>query len=844
MATTITSTTINSQNQSDRPTRSVGSYETSDNSVAFIREQDIGVYASGLRPSTRLYVFFDGILVSDYITPATLDFSLTNAKITDFRSTGSRGDAAYSNSSGYFSAILHIPRGSFFTGDRQVIITDVADLSLLSSASTSASYVFHAFNHSTTSANSSTIISTRPYTYSDTSAISSKNPLAQSIYVGSDELNGAEGIFATSVDLYFSAKDSIQGVTVEIRSMENGVPTTKVLPFSTKEVLANTITTSATGTTATRVTFNAPVFLAADNYYALCITANGNNPNYRLHTAVVGQPDLVSSRPVIKNWGSGDLFTSTNGFTWVPTQNEYLKFKLNRAEFTSSANSSVSLVNKNYEFMYLSNTYDYFEQGEYVFKLGSNQAFTNATTSSNTISINSNTLVVTLQGLSGTITSGFTQFSNTTILIASNGSVYDTLFVNNVTNTTSLSLKNKPRLTGNVSVQNTPSGRVSAFNLNKLDLTLEDSNAANSSFKFTKGDTIIGVISQANAQIGVLRDRVINRFTPFFHNTVFPATQLEFDMVSTVSGTYDNTSVVTYDMNHTNYISDAEIVVASRSSEIANMSSRKSMTANIFMTSNNSYVSPFIDLDGASVIAYKNLITPAAYGENTKSGLAINKYISKTITLANGLDSEDLIVYLDAYKPVGTSINVYGKFLSASDPDSFDSKDWTLLLQDSSTAMYSDSINLNDIREFKFTVPKSPFATAKSGVVSVNTSSTTMTGISTTFTTDLAIGDLIKTYSDSTKLTFQISKVTAIANNTQLTIDNAATFTTSVGSYDRVDFPKTAFINEQNDNVIRYYDSTGVIHDAYSTYAIKIVLLANNTYSVPRVLNMRAIAVS
>jgi hypothetical protein len=465
--------------------------------------------------------------------------------------------------------------------------------------------------------------------------------------------------------------------------------------------------------------------------------------------------------------------------------------------------------------MYLSNTYYYFEQGEYVFKLGSNQAFTNATTSSNTVSINSNTLVVTLQGLAGTITSGFTQFSNSTILIASNGSVYDTLFVNNVTNTTSLSLKNKPVLTGNVTVQNTPTGRVAAFDMNKLDLTLIDSNASNSTFKFSKNNTIIGVSSGANAQIGVLRDRVINRFTPFFHNITFPSSRLKFDMVNTISGTYDNTSIMTYDMNHTNYINDAEIVVASKSSEVSNMSSRKSMTANIYMSSNNSYVSPFIDLDGASVIGYKNLITPAAYGENTKSGLAINKYISKTITLANGLDSEDLIVYLDAYKPAGTAINVYGKFLSASDPDSFDSKDWTLLLQDSSTAMYSDSINLDDIREFKFAVPKSPFATSKSGVVSVNTSSTTMTGISTTFTTDLAIGDLIKTYSDSTKLTFQISKVTAIANNTQLTIDNAAAFTTSVGSYDRVDFPKTAYINELNNNVIRYYDSAGVIHDAY-----------------------------
>jgi hypothetical protein len=213
--------------------------------------------------------------------------------------------------------------------------------------------------------------------------------------------------------------------------------------------------------------------------------------------------------------------------------------------------------------------------------------------------------------------------------------------------------------------------------------------------------------------------------------------------------------------------------------------------------------------------------------------------------LASGLDSEDLVVYLDAYRPQGTTINVYGKFLSAADPEAFDSKDWTLLLNDQySSTLYSDSTNLSDVKEFKFSVPASPFSTIKVGAITTSNSGANVTGINTTFTTDVKINDLVKIYSDSTKLTFQISKVTAIANNTSMTIDNNSLFTTTVGSYERVDFPRTAFNNGQNGNILRYYSAAGVPYDTYITYAIKIVLASNTSYVVPRVLNLRAIAVT
>ena len=869
MANTTITTTIETNSPTLTGTAIVGTYKVAQGGQSigtalssFIKAKNMGLHGSGLRPNTKLFIFFDGIRVSDFVTPATLKDGpsiaansaslgfLNNGRDTgtvktlDFIPTGAIGGNVYTDAWGDFSAILRIPQNTFTVGDKDIIVTDVDNLNSIESATTYATYKFNAFNMTALVQPQTAAPVTLP---SYGTRINNLGPLAQSFYVGSDGLNSSAGIFITSVKLYFKSKDSIQGITVDLRKMENGVPSNKIMPGSRMTITPSNINTSTDASSATTITFPSPVFLPAKSYYALTVAANGNNPNYIIHTSRVGQSDTLTSIPAIKNWGQGDLFTSTNGDTWLPTPNEFLKFTLNRAEFTAKANSSVVLVNKDYEFFYTSNTYGEFEEGEYAFQLSSNISFSNSTASTSNVSINQNTYTVTLNGLTGTITNGFTQFNNTSILIASDGgnnAFYDTIFVANVTNPTSMTIKNVPRFSGNVVIQSTPVGIVHKFDVNHSDLTLEDSTASSNTFKFTQNSTIVGTSSRANTQIGIIRDRIVNRFVPFFYNLAFPDAAITLNVLNT-DNIYNNTSIATYSTASINHIVDNEIVIASKSSEITNMNGRKSFVANLAMSSNSSYISPSIDIESSAFITYRNMVTSSYYAENTKQGSAINKYISKTVTLTSGLDSEDIVVYLDAYKPQGTIINVYGKFLSAADPEAFDSKDWTLLLQDPNNVnVFSDSVNLNDIKEYKYSIPTSPFSTAKTGTITTSSSSNTVTGINTTFTTSLMINDLVKIYSDSTKSTFQVSKVTAIANNTSMSIDNNSSFITTAGSYERVDYPKTAFINTNNGNIVRYYNDSGVPYDTYITYAIKIVLASETTYRVPRVLNLRSIAVT
>jgi hypothetical protein len=88
-------------------------------------------------------------------------------------------------------------------------------------------------------------------------------------------------------------------------------------------------------------------------------------------------------------------------------------------------------------------------------------------------------------------------------------------------------------------------------------------------------------------------------------------------------------------------------------------------------------------------------------GEDRPSGgPAVARYITRKVTLADGMDAGDFRVYLSAYKPTNANIFVYYRILSADDPDSFDHKNYQLMtiIQGANNI----SRNQRDIKNFVF----------------------------------------------------------------------------------------------------------------------------------------------
>ena len=129
-------------------------------------------------------------------------------------------------------------------------------------------------------------------------------------------------------------------MTFQIRTMEGGTPTQKVLPFSEIIKAPDQINVSTNGTVATRFTFESPVYLEGDNTeYAICLASWSTK--YKVFISRIGESDLLTDEFISQQPYLGSLFKSQNASTWEPSQWEDLKFVLNKAVFETSGTMEI-----------------------------------------------------------------------------------------------------------------------------------------------------------------------------------------------------------------------------------------------------------------------------------------------------------------------------------------------------------------------------------------------------------------------------------------------------------------------------------------------------------------------
>ena len=163
------------------------------------------------------------------------------------------------------------------------------------------------------------------------------DPLAQSFTV--DE-NGA---YLTSIDIFMRKKDAKEQLTVQIRTMELGTPTSILTQNFAQVVLDPTqVNVSEDASAATNVKFPSPVFLEPGTQYCVVLLAPTTN-NYeawiaRMGEATVATQSLPDSESVVisQQYIGGSLFKSQNGSIWTPSQFEDMKIKLYKAKFTTT----------------------------------------------------------------------------------------------------------------------------------------------------------------------------------------------------------------------------------------------------------------------------------------------------------------------------------------------------------------------------------------------------------------------------------------------------------------------------------------------------------------------------
>lgn len=612
----------------------------------FMNSRNVCFVATGLRPNTRIYPFFDSTAVSAHCAPAAIntEFGTTVAQVVENSQARGRagealvrtanfGTALTTDATGTLLGIFRIPPDTFRVGDRVFRVCDVDNLTLGEDAIlTQASVVYTGFNVR--------IVVPPPPPPPPPIRI---DPLAQSFNVDAPE--GQTGIFVTKIELFFRKKDPNLGLEVIIVGMDAGVPNFRDF-LGRARLESSQVLTSEDGSLGTLATFDFPVYLPAGKQYAFYVKPDGNSPEYQMWVCEIGDFDTVTGVQVFRNPYAGDLFRSSNEQTWSAYPTEDAKFNLFVANFDVGTG-----------YAYFENEYD-----DYL--TVSNTSIVNPI---NPISYNNEVYRINSQS-DITIVTGYADSEG---YVQQFKSTSNTLILNNS--------KGAFRAGQVIGIFNPP----------------QQGNSAQ-----CNSSTLI-----ATAVIDSVDNKLMHSLLPKLLSTTPSGTSVNLGFrAASAAGSMDS-DYIDVVSNNIKELTDYERVVFSHSNEQA-ASLAKTFSLRATLNNSNKYLSPILDLESKTVISIENVINDTSANEYTGYGSALARYISKPVTLTDGQDAEDFLLYLTGYRPVNTDVKVFVRFLSSQDPGTLDSKVWTeLTLQN--PGLRSSSVNNVDWKEFVYGLPVS-----------------------------------------------------------------------------------------------------------------------------------------
>lgn len=343
---------------------------------------------------------------------------------------------------------------------------------------------------------------------------------------------------------------------------------------------------------------------------------------------------------------------------------------------------------------------------------------------------------------------------------------------------------------------------------------------------------VTAAMQTANSKISPYIDTIRNSVTTT-HNLVYPESTLSGFIVS-----YTNTA---------GNFAIGDVVQQANATTTANGTVFFSNSSVLYITgvesSNSSSIAKF-GITNTSIYNATQAITATItavteFNETSNATSSATRYISKNVILAEQQDAEDLVCFVTAYRPPGTDLKVYGKFLAGADSDPLNAKDWSALVETTSTSLQSSLVNTQDYVELVYELPTSVQIIAN-GAAASNTSA----NLIVTATDSFRAGNFIY-ISDNTTGALNVRQVNEITNSTSMVVDANLTFTSSncaVGVIPGLQSQHGTFKYANNGGVARYITPTDGVFDTFKVFAVKIVLTSNSHHIVPKMADMRCLA--
>lgn len=719
----------------------------------------------------------------------------------------------------------------------------------------------------------------------------SRFDFVQTFFADADRVAGAPEMSVTSINLYIhniptSVNGRNAGISVTICDVENNVPVLSKCYSSLVRIPASSVYTSTDASIPTNFKFARPIKLATNRKYGIVIVFEDTFTLWynRVGEKLVG---TVLASPGSTNYSGGELFPAGTVVN-VPTAiaDTDLTFDIKAARFTANSVSQ-EFVNPDYEFLTVTGRSGEFIGGEWIYKETSNATGNIAFTAGNSTIVGTGTTFTSLA-------------VGDTIAVHCNSSLVEGFVIKSITSNTLMEVTTAPPISNTqTKYKTTIFGQLYAKDLILNKLYLRYSNA-NTTIKFTAADTVRGFDSGSYATISSVDTFSVDRIKikGSVSNPVAGSITTNFNVaqkLDTGDYVYTTTNGTLINLNDT-LVHDVDVFdgyVVSRSLEVdnANLYSNATaggyialpgvydinpanrltatsnvvnkslvITANIAISQSTSalYQAPVIENAALDIYTFQNIISNTYTTTDANSvtidtevsplnGTAAARHLTRKVTFANNRFAEDVRCFMTAYRPAGTDLKVYARVHNSADPEAADDKAWTPLEYKVNSDRYSSSIDSNDFIEYELGLPSySETANALPGTFTTELSNTIIAAFGVTANSYVAQNDVVKIYNPLIPEDYVVAVVSA-ANTSTITLGRAISNNNVVGTgfkVDRLKYYNIAFNNITNDNVARYYSSSLVEYDKFDSMQIKIVMLADTTYKVPKVDQVQVIGVS
>ena len=564
---------------------------------------------------------------------------------------------------------------------------------------------------------------------------------------GTDFLTGEHNIRVGDTITISGAGNSVSGISADVDNYDATALVTKITAINSdtsltvanasaravSNVKISNINLSSNASVPTTVRFDSPVYVKDETDYALVLFTHSEN--YLTWISRMGELDIGGTRMISKQPHLGVLFKSQNNSTWTAYDYEDLKFTVYRANFETGTNSVLTLTND----VVPSKTL-----GVDPIRTINTQSFVQVEHPNHHMYSTSNNVTISgvSSGITTTLSSAIANASATSIQINANSdfvasndgsNIYikigDEVIVGTISSNT---ITASTRGLEGTAVAHANGSTVELYQLNGIPLTqinkthIALANIGIDTYTVATSTAATSSSNQGGNAVVATENAGLDGCQLLLPTVVLPDTTLS-SSIRTTSGTSPSGTQTSFNLQGTSFAKSVTIgenvsfetprIILSQINETNEISGQKSFFLDVNFSSNKSNLSPIIDLDRKSVVAFANRLNKI----NAQSDLGVsslqgdfvpsdqpsgdsNEAIYMTRRVALDTPATGIKLFLDINRFASADVKVMFKILRSDDASDFDEIGYNFFNTNGSPdTVVNASLDINDFKEYEYT---------------------------------------------------------------------------------------------------------------------------------------------